>query len=464
MRMNISTPTTISMIRSCPEPGPASRQIPASYNFPGPVIAVIVAFFLLLSVSCEEGDTVIGSKILPGSDFASMSSTDTLSAFSYTLYNPGVRSENATYASFGSVYDPYFGITTAEFVSQIRLSSPWPGGSFTVDSVRLVLSLLGVRGNVDAGHVLKISEISEMLYTDSAYYSDKPVLLSGYDLPDITLPQLRADTVNNVSLALPVGFGEYLLRDTSKLFHSNSVPDFRSFFRGLYFRMAEPSEPLLLTVRMTPVASGGYYNNFIAVYYHDDENVQKTYFFIFDAVSANARYNRFSHNFQAAEPDKRIAHINDGIRDTVSFVQSLSGAYANLQLPGLDILREDPAFTNVAINKALLKIPVYFDDVLYKAKTFPSQLLLSYKTTDGSQFIVPDYYISTAYYGGTLDSVNKIYKFNIAAYVQSYLKDKSGKIVPGLNVLLPALEMKNAILKTSSKVSPIELEIIFTRY
>jgi hypothetical protein len=452
------------MIRSCPEPGPTSRHNTPPCIFLRSLSAVIVVFFLLLLISCEEGDTGIGSRILPGSDYVSISSIDTLSAFTYTRYLSGVRSDNATYAFVGSVYDPYFGRTTAEFVSQIRLAAPWPGESFAVDSVRLVLSFQTVKGNVDTEHVLKISEISELIYADSAYYSDKPVLLSGYDLPDLTLPQLRADTVNNVTIALPVGFGEYLLRDTSKLFHSNSVPDFRSWFRGLYFRMAEPTDPLLLTLRMASDATSGFYKNYIVVYYHNDDNEQKSYYFIFDAVSPNARYNRFSHNFEAAEPDKRIAHINDGIRDTVSFVQSLNGAYASLHLPGLDVLREDPAFTNVAINKALLKVPVYFDDVLYKATTVSKQLLLSYKTTNGSQFIVPDYYIGTDYYGGTLDSVNRIYTFNIAAYVQRYLKDKSGEIVPGLNIQQPAFEMKNTILKTRSKVSPVELEIIFTRY
>ena len=76
-------------------------------------------------------------------------------------------------------------------------------------------------------------------YNDSAYYSNTP--LHTYRilrLPDIKLPVLRTDTINDIEFTLPgTDFGNYIIRDTSMLFYSNSIPDFRSYFKGLYFQM-----------------------------------------------------------------------------------------------------------------------------------------------------------------------------------------------------------------------------------
>ena len=134
--------------------------------------------------------------------------------------------------------------------------------------------------------------------------------------------------------------------------------------------------------------------NFIVLYMHDDAAVQSTYYFILDAVNRNAAFTLFNHNFNAASPDKRIKHINDGFRDTLSYLQYLNGVYTKISLPGLEILKNDASFLkNFAVNKARLLVPVYFDGVLYKASTAPSSLVLRYKTKDGSKYIVPDYSI-----------------------------------------------------------------------
>jgi hypothetical protein len=232
-------------------------------------LAIITAIIMLLNC-CEENPTTIGAKILPGSDFVSIKSTDTISVLSYTDYDESVRSENPSYSYLGSLYDPYFGTTTAEFVSQIRLGSKWGGGQFTVDSIKLFLKFLDVKGNVESNQILTISEIDKKLYYDSAYYSNSPVPLTGYDAAIIELPSLKADTINDIILKLPVEFGNYLLRDTSKLFHSNSRDDFRSYFKGLYFRITSSTAPLLLTLSLAPPSLTEYSSNYFVLYYHND--------------------------------------------------------------------------------------------------------------------------------------------------------------------------------------------------
>ncbi len=464
MRTSILMPTTNSMIRSCPDSKPGIRQSAITCYFFKLSGGALFAFMMLLAISCEEGATKIGSGMLPGEDFVTLKSTDTISIRSFTVYDRAVKSDKMTLSYLGKVYDPYFGVTTAEFVTQIRLGSEWPGGTFTVDSVKLILTFLEVRGNAASQPLLRISEISDMLHVDSTYYSDRPVQLTGYNIADIRLPVMKADTINPVVLDLPVEFGEYLLRDTTKLFHSNSVPDFRDHFRGLYFRLYDQTDPLLLSLRQVSTTGIGYYGNYFVIFYHNAKGEQKQYLFVLDAISVNARYNRFEHDFSAADPARKIQHINNGISDTVSFIQSLSGVYTKIYLPGLDSLKNNPLYSGIAVNKAVLKIPIFYDDDIYKPSTIPSQLHLAYRTSDNKLNIVPDYSISPSYFGGRADTVNNIYKFNVASYVQNYLRDNSGKMTPGLHVLLPANESKNLILRTGSNNKPVEFELTFTRY
>ena len=109
-------------------------------------IILLIAGTLFL-VSCEEKPTFIGKDILPGSDFAAVSSVDTFSITSYTNYDYPIRTEGQSTPFIGSSYDPYFGTITSELVSQLRLESQWLNGNYRVDSVKLVLRVLNVSGS-----------------------------------------------------------------------------------------------------------------------------------------------------------------------------------------------------------------------------------------------------------------------------------------------------------------------------
>jgi hypothetical protein len=415
--------------------------------------------------ACEKGPTKIGADMLPSNDFVLTRSIDTLSAFSYTMYNDSVRTDNPTQSFLGQIFDPYFGTTTAEFVTQIRLGNKWDGLSFTIDSVKLFLHILGVKGaGTGVTHTIRIEEIANQIYTDSAYYSNKHVITTGFTFPDIDLPVLRADTVNDIVIKLPDNvLGNYLTRDTAELFHSNTRPDFRSFFKGLYFRMLPSADPVMISLSLAPPKPGGSPLSYFVLFMHDDAGATKQFFFILDAVNKNASYNRFFHDFGTASPEKRINHINDGFRDTLSYLQYLNGVYTKISLPGLEKMKSDSAFKNIAVNKARLTVPVYFDGDLYRASTAPLNLFLRYKTKSGSKYVVPDYTINATFFDGSLDSTANVYKFNIPAFVQTYLRNKSDTIEPELEVF-QALGTKNVILKANKSKTPVKFEFTYTKF
>jgi len=276
---------------------------------------------------------------------------------------------------------------------------------------------------------------------------------------------INTDTINNITLDLPRSFGEYILRNPDMLFHSNSKPDFRSYFKGIYIRMYSSPDPLLLTVSLTPPGTFDAYKNYFTIFLHDDQGNKKEYQLILDAVNQNASYSRFIHDFSTAEPDKMIKHINDFYVDTLSYFQHLFGVYTRVVFPGLQAMRSNPEYKNIAINKARITIPVKYDGDRYKASTVPSQLIMRYRTTTGDYYLIPDFSIDSysSFYDGKIDTVANEYKFNIAKFVQQYLKDETGTILPEIDIFQSS-EAKNVILKTNKAKKPVRFDFTYTKF
>lgn len=440
-----------------------SSAVPRIYNF----FTILLLTLGLVSVtSCEDKPTSIGTNLLPSGDFVEIISIDTLSAFSYTVYEDSVRSDNPSISYMGQNYDPYFGTTSSGFVSQVRMFPEWDDLPFTIDSVKLYLRFLQSKGgtNPEIIHKLRLSEIAEEIYTDKPYYSNIQVPLTGYEVANITLPTLKEDTINNVILKLPNSFGEYICRDTSMLFYSNSKPDFRSYFKGLYFQIDPTSDHLITSISLLN-ESAQYYNNAIKIFMSNIDGTKKAYTFALDAVNKNAAYNIYKHDLSTAEPDKKIKHINDGYKDTLSYIQYLNGVYTKITFPGLEVLKQNGDLTNIAINKARLIVPGYFDGSLYTASKAPSQLLLRYGTNTGDRFIVPDFYVDQyhIFYNGTLDTTAREYSFNLATFFQQYLEDASKGLKPELEMFQGA-GTSNIILKTSLGKPPLKFDFTYTRF
>jgi hypothetical protein len=434
----------------------------AKQYFKTSLLALITGIIIFLS-SCEGDPTIIGSKLLPPSDFFSIFS-DTLTVRSYTMYNESIESDNPQTSYLGTMYDPYFGSDTAEFVSQIRMASSWAYETFTIDSIKLTLRLLTVSGNVSQPIKLKMSEIDKQIYTDSVYYSNQKVPVTGFSVT-VDLPSgLRTDTINTVEVNLPVDFGNRITRDTSMLFHSNSVPDFRSYFKGILFQLVA-EEPVLISLSVAPT-SGNYYNYF-NFFMHDKDGAALTEFtFVLDAVSRNAAFNRYIHNFNTANPATRIRHLNDtNVLDTASYVQVMNGVYTLMAIPGLKKFKEEHRLEKISVNKARVIVPIYYDHNLYKPSTIPSQAYMRYINGVGIKMVIPDFtVISSDFFDGTADTVANVYKFNIATYVQDYLKDDENILKPEVEIYIAPFSSNNIILKANRSHPRVRFEFTYTKF
>ena len=430
-------------------------------------LPALFAGLLLITGSCEDPPGTIGGKMLPPTDFVDISS-DLLKVRSFTMYMDSLPSSMPSTSYMGAVYDPYFGTTTCEFVSQIRLGAEWNETSaFVVDSVKLFLRLLSVKGNASGQHFLRIREIADVIYNDSIYYSSQDVPLTGFSMPDIELPVLRADTINNISIRIPNYLAEYILRDTSQLKYTKTV-DFRKYFRGLHFQIISTGDPILMSLSVASPSAVGYYYNYFEFYGHDGLAAAKTYTMLLDAVSTNASFNLYRHDPSTAQAGKVIEHINDTTYlDTLSYAQEFNGLYTRLVLSNLDSIKTAFKGKKFSVNKARLKIPVVYDDLYYMRTTIPSSLYLRYLTKSGSRFYVPE--TGTSFYNGTADTTatsqkDDVYIMNIATFVQKYLESDTEELLPELELFLLPSAGHNVILKANNSYKPVKFEFTYTEF
>ena len=433
------------------------------------IISAILLGGIAVLESCEEDPTFIGKNILPGTDYVSLISTDTFRISSFTRFDYPMTTEAQTAPYIGNYYDPYFGSVKSEFISQLRMEEEWADGSYDVDSVKLFLRIMNVNGSNDNQKQLRITEVATMLYNDSTYYSDSSVDTTDFGV-SVTIPELRSDTINNISIPVPTFFGEYLIRDQEKLMYSTPAEDFRNFFKGVYLQIpsANDNDPLLLGLNVNSYNSLGDYSDYIILYMHDRETNTPYYFrFLLDPVKTNASFVRQKYDFSTADPGIGISGlINQTITDSLSYLQGINGVYTTLVIPGLADLKKSTAGIKEAINKARLYVPVHYDDNLYTEATVPEQLYLRYTNKSGEKELIPDFYVDDyhEYFGGTLDTASNQYKFNISNFIQDYLTDTEDILKPELEIFQSPVEVKNAILKANGSKSPVRLELTITKY
>ena len=412
-------------------------------------------FVLCIVTSCTERPTIIGSGLLPGKDYVNIKSTDTIGVNAYNLYSDSILTNNRTYSYLGKLYDPYFGDSRADFVAQLRLTQKWVGigAPPVVDSVKFFFSISGAKGTLDSTTIreIRLYEITEQLSSSVAYYSNRDPH-AGMEIGAFALPPIPKDTVQSIALLLPTPFGEYLLRDTTKLEQVEDENDFRSFFKGLYFTMDDASIPTLIAISFS---SSDFY---IRVYYSNYKTSGLYYDFIINTNSV--RYNRYLHDFSTAIADKRIQPANFGKKDSMIFLQALNGAFPQLKMDGLSYVKNN--LLPVSVNRARLTFSVFLDSTNYTASTVPPLILMKYKQSDTTIYVVPDYQVSSSFYDGTFNSTTNTYSFNLASFAQEYLE---GRITnPMVEMYFPDGEYRNVILKANNSHSPVKFNFTYTKF
>ncbi len=431
------------------------------------IITVIIVISAVFSISsCIEDPTELGVGLLPETDFFNVYETDTLSFESYNVSYGHINTSQPENSFLGTGYDPYFGNTSAEFVTQLQLStSEFQDFTCVIDSIALYLKVENLTGSGTGPHYLSFYEIDDEIDVDVTYYSDSDVTHTGVAVTKLLLPELNEEDATTIRLSVPNSFGEYLVRDPVYLtnYTTSGEAVFRAFFKGLHFKLESPVEDAFLTFSLDPPETALDYANYFVMYLTDTVSSKSEQLkFILDATNENARFNIFNYDLSVAE--NRIEHLDDGYPDTLAYIDRWSSISTRIVLSDLETLKNDPDFGNISVTKARITFPAYFDGSTYIAENSPIQLLLKYYNADGTSAYVQDYEdVSSSFYYGALDDDEENYVFNIPTFVQAYLDDDTGSILPELEITMVQNSSNSVILKANNSIIPPQMELSYVK-
>jgi hypothetical protein len=389
--------------------------------------------FLFLSViiftgsGCKDPDDEIALDILPAGDQLQTLFTDTATVLSSIAIQDSLRGDELSIQLLGSGNDPVFGINTASFYTQAVLQgTPVWGTAPQADSLVLNLRYSGYYGDTTAIQTLSVYRVTDIIYIDSLYYTDKNFATEATALATFQFaPQpntavvLDSDTLApHIRIRLSQVLADSLvLLSGQNQFSSNTA--WLDYFRGLF-------------IKADPVASEGaisYINlltSVMTLYYHDSANTAKTYnFSLF-----GARVNHYDHDYSASPVGMQL--IDPNTDSAFSYVQTMSGVETNISFPYLKHFLDSGS---ILINKAEVTISIPNTvPVLYP---LPSRLFLITRDATGTEILPIDANESTLYYGGYLNSSSTAYTFNIQRQLQGYLDNRypsaEFKIIPANN-------------------------------
>ncbi len=382
--------------------------------------AVLVA---LITSSCSNEPEEVGLSIQPESDRLSIGYDTSVYVRVYSEIEKFIRTDRTSLSSLGSMWDPYFGKTTAAFYTQFRLSQADHefGDNAVVDSVVLKLLYAGSYGDSLSPITVSVHEITDSLELDSVYYSTSSTAYNPTPFGEYTfVPKIRDSVLVDTTYYAPqlwLNLTEQDSRLADILLNANmgSNTDFLKDFPGLYISAAEEQIPGKgQIVYFTPEAAA----SALYIYYHNDN--EDSLFYTYPINSNCARYNTFEHyDYQHAAPELRqqIVNKDTATGDQIAYLQGMAGIRMRIQFPDLSPLT---SLGNITINEAKLVFEnADPDEELYFAP--PSYVVYHYDENDTTYKYITDQYEGTLYFGGNYNFDTDETWMRITTFFQSYV-------------------------------------------
>jgi hypothetical protein len=441
------------------------------FRIPGILASLVLLVFLVFS--CKKDPYQVGINLLPPSDTLNIKTTDTASFVAYSVLQDSVRTDETTLSMIGSLMDPVFGSTTADFYMQYRLSAEAPdfGTNPGLDSIVLMIPYGKIYGDTNAMQTLKVYELSESIHYDSTYYSNRTSETYGIPLANYTFKPARYDSLiiggDTIAPHIRINlnkltnyFGNKLLFAPVSALSKND--QFIAFMKGLYIESARASYGGAL-LSFNPTGSFSK----IVMYFHNAENDSLHFDFVGNSLCA--RFNHFDHNhYLNASPEFRQQVLN---HDTTLgknnlFIQGLGGTRVRLRMP---FLKSFGKTEKIAVNSAILTITNAETDTTLQP---PVQLTLVVVDSAERVAFLIDQDEGTSYFGGSYNTSPRNYQFRITRHMQQVIDGKTKNYDmylmandPSTNVLVPNRVMLTGTNPQLPVFSPdrIKLQVIYTK-
>ncbi len=268
----------------------------------------------------------------------------------------------------------------------------------------------------------KVYEVSEKMYKDSTYYSNRMLqysteLGSAYltPRPNPAKDSVMIDTLKyppHLRIHLDKNFFQGFL-DNTTFYSSNTA--LQNYFQGLYIASstgAPAGQGAIYYMDMTHTYTR------LTLFYHNTTDTTSYHFGV--SKDACARFAHFEHDYSSApEIMAQLNSLSNVQKDKV-FVQPMAGVRTKITLPYLKDLFKNG---KIVINKAELILPVDPTSISGADTIYSPHPKLVATIADSllGPVIMADYFEGAPYFGGDYNATNKEYRFNIARHIQQVL-------------------------------------------
>ncbi|MES2513354.1 MAG: DUF4270 family protein [Bacteroidota bacterium] len=374
----------------------------------------------------EESPSVIGLDVQPESDLVGITITDSVSVFMHTEKINDIRTYNDQYKFLGSNQDPIFGRTDASIYTSFSIPNNLSNLSFgsnpLLDSAEIVIRYLNESlGDQTTPLNYEVRTLNSRLLTETSYSSTSTVPVSSSPVGTLTGNLVPRNGSLCLVIKLDNNLAQYILQTNSNLVNNTA---FLNAYKGFYITTANtalsgPGSGAIRRYDLDDEVSG------INIYYHDANSVNskgQKFQFTFRGNDA-LRFNNIKHNYTSGATQNLFDQIsgNTTAGNANVYLNSFGGTRVRVALPYIQNFTDSH---NVAISRAELIIKVDETKSPYSLNyKYPSSLALISCSADGTEQLVYDQVEASDFvkYGGTYDSTNRQYVFNIARQMQKII-------------------------------------------
>ena len=366
-----------------------------------------LVFFMLLS-GCETKPDYIGSDLLPSGDNFTVSFDSMEVVYGYTKLGDSLVGSNKDVQLLGSIIDPLFGFSKAEYVTQIEATSNT--GSFgpnpKIDSVILTLHYEKFQGEDNLSQQIRVYEFMEFIRKDTNYYTNQDIT-DLYRQPELGYGWMtKDDTLIRIQITEETFINKFLQAEDSILSSTDYVQE---MMYGLYITGDDvETEGGIATISADAAGT------MLRFYYANDT---------VDSISQNytitrqrcQQFNLFSHDYTGYPIEKFLTDTSRN--DSLLFIQSMAGVFPKIRFPGFPNWIDSMP---VAINEAKLIFPVADTSLTQqKSENLPTRVVMYLQEPDGRYNFVYDQVIAPESFGGDYQEFSNSYNFTIKVQLQS---------------------------------------------
>ncbi len=402
-------------------------------------------------IGCEDAEET-GLNLLPSEDVINTVFCDTATINTVTVTEDSISADELTSQLLGSDYSTTFGLSVASVFTQVILEgTPAFGDQPVADSLVLLLAYKGHYGDTTGLQTVNAYRLNQEMIVSNNYYSVDTFSYFTTSLGSVTyLPMPNSgvvigdDTIApHLRLKLDQALADEIIAlNGSETLSSNA--DWLAYFQGLYLQSQAVNYP-------GAISYFDFFRSGLSLYFHNSNDTT-----VYNFSLTGARVNNFKHDYAGSRVGLQLS--DSTALDSINFIQSMAGVKTKITFPHLKHFLDSGS---IAINRAELTISA--GEVIFPY-SLPNQTYVVTTTDNGTMIFPIDYFESSSYYGGGLNSSTGEYKFNIGRQLQRYLIGEANSADFYLITSGGGVEATRAIIKSGSNLSGrMKLSIFYTK-